>query len=223
MTESFDQSFDQSFDHDDELRARLRAADPASSLPPADPSRVARLLEDTMSNDTTTPVVPESRETGARSRGPLTWLVAAAAVLLIAGVGIFGLTGRDSGTPQVPSAAPGRSVTTLHAPAAGATGKCMVPNARVLSTQGVAVDATVASISDGVVTLVPTHFYAGDPTDVVKVEAPSADLQALIGATEFEQGGRYLVSATDGTVTVCGFSGPWSRDLAALYQQAFGH
>ena len=202
---------------DDELRARLRAADPADSLPPADPSRVARLLEETMSHDTTTPVGPETRS----SRGPLTWLVAAAAVLLIVGVGIFGLVGRDSGSDRVPSAAPAPSVTELHAPAAGSTGRCMVPNARVLSTQTVAVDATVASITDGVVTLVPTRFYAGDPTDVVTVSAPPTDLRALIGATEFEKGGRYLVSATDGTVTVCGFSGPWSADLAALYDRAF--
>ena len=56
---------------DDELRARLRAADPASSLPPADPERVARLLEDVMSTELTT----EYRETGTRNRGPLTWAV----------------------------------------------------------------------------------------------------------------------------------------------------
>ena len=66
---------------DDELLARLRAVDPASSLPAADPDRVARLLEDTMDND----LLTESRETGARNRGPLTWLVAAAAALIIAG------------------------------------------------------------------------------------------------------------------------------------------
>ena len=41
-------------DDDPELRDRLRAADPASSLPPADPTRVARLLEDTMSSATDT-------------------------------------------------------------------------------------------------------------------------------------------------------------------------
>ena len=46
---------------DDELQVRLRAADPAASLPPADPSRVARLLEDTMSEDPSA----ESRATGA--------------------------------------------------------------------------------------------------------------------------------------------------------------
>ncbi len=37
----------------------------------------------------------------------------------------------------------------------------------------------------------------------------------------FEEGGRYLVSATDGRVTVCGFSAPYSAELAALYEQAF--
>ena len=52
---------------DDELRDRLRAADPASSLPPADPERVARLLEDVMSTELTT----ENRETGTRGRGPV--------------------------------------------------------------------------------------------------------------------------------------------------------
>jgi hypothetical protein len=61
-------------DHDerDELFARLRDADPAAALPPADPDRVARLLEDAMSHDTMT----ESRETGTRGRSPLTWLAA---------------------------------------------------------------------------------------------------------------------------------------------------
>jgi len=33
---------------DDSLLARLRAADPAASLPPADPEGVADLLEDVM-------------------------------------------------------------------------------------------------------------------------------------------------------------------------------
>ena len=37
----------------------------------------------------------------------------------------------------------------------------------------------------------------------------------------FEEGGRYLVSATDGRVTLCGFSAPYSTELAALYDQAF--
>ena len=206
-------------DGDDDLRARLRAADPASALPPADPTRVARLLEETMSNQTDT-ALTESRETGTHGRSPFTWLVAAAAAVLIAGVGVFGFLNRGGDT-DVPSATDQQTVTHLDAPAAGGQARCMPPNTRVLATQTLAFDGTVQEITDGVVTLAPTRFYTGNATDLVEIEAPSADLQALIGAARFEDGGRYLVSATDGRVTVCGMTAPYSAELAALYDRAF--
>ncbi len=78
------------FDRDDELRALLTGADPARALRPADPAGVARLLEDTMSHDTQTrPDHKLTRLTGTHNRNPLTWLVAAAAVIVIAGVSVF--------------------------------------------------------------------------------------------------------------------------------------
>ena len=97
----------------------------------------------------------------------------------------------------------------------------MVPNAEILAQQSVAFDGTVTAMDGGVVTLTPTTWYAGEPTDLVEVQAPAADMQELVGAVQFEQGGRYLVSATDGQVTVCGFSAPYSAELAALYAEAF--
>ena len=219
------------WDDDPELRDRLRSADPASSLPPADPARAARLLEDTMSSPTDTPtddptddwVLTESRETGTRSRGPLTWLVAAAAVVLIVGVGVFGLLNHDSQHDKVPAAGGPTTVTRLQAPAPAAyQARCMVPTAPMIAQQSVAFAGTVEAISGDVVTLRPTHFYAGTPTDLVKVQAPpAADLQALVQAVHFKQGERYLVSATRGEVTICGFSAPWSPELAGVYAQAF--
>src|SRR6478609_9688839 len=145
MTDSYD------VDRDDPLRARLRAADPAASLSPADPDGVARLLEDTMSHDTDTQV-PE-RRTGTRGRNPLTWLVAAAAVLVIAGVGVFTLTGTDDDNTAPPIADDNGSgdggaepvVISLRAPAAS-TGRCMMPSAEVLSQQQVAFEGTVETI-----------------------------------------------------------------------------
>jgi hypothetical protein len=203
---------------DAELRARLRAADPATSLPQADPDRVARLLEDVMSTELTT----ENRATGTRGRGPLTWLVAAAAVLIIAGVGVFAIVGRDDPAAP-PTASDDRTVTELSAPSPAAySARCMVPTAETLAQQDVAFDGTVTTLADGMVTLTVGHWYAGDPTDLVRVQAPPAELQALVGAVEFEQGGRYLVSATNGQVSVCGLSAPYSGDLAGLYEQAFG-
>jgi hypothetical protein len=201
----------------DELHDRLNASDPAASLPPADPERVARLLEDVMSTELTT----ENRETGTRDRGPLTWLVAAAAAVIIAGVGLFAVLNHDE-EPSVPPAATEPSTTELSAPDASAyDARCMVPNAEVLAQQSLAFDGTVTALADGVVTLTPSTWYAGGPTDVVAVEAPPAELQDLLQAVDFEVGGRYLVSASDGRVTVCGFSAPYSPELAALYDQAF--
>lgn len=208
---------------DDELQQRLQARDPAASLPPADPARVARLLEDTMSADLDTPT--ESRESGTRNRSPLTWLVAAAAVL-IAGIGVFGLLSNDPESTPEPSAgptapaSPGPTVTELGAPAPS-NAKCMVPNADTLSLAQVAFSGTVREVADDVVVLAPDRFYTGEPTDLVEVRSDPALLQALIGSVDFQVDQRYLVSATGGQVTVCGFSGPYSADLAALYTAAF--
>ncbi|MEJ7794324.1 MAG: hypothetical protein WKF50_02145 [Nocardioides sp.] len=221
-------------DHEpgDELFARLRDADPAASLPAADPDRVARLLEDAMSHDTQHDTVTESRGNGTHGRSPLTWLVAAAAVVLIAAAGIFTFTnsGDDPTTPPTAGGDPSvadpsvadPAVTELTMPGATA-GRCMIPNAELLSGAAYAVDAEAVSVADGVVTLEASEWFAGDPTDEVEVDQSSADMQALIGATSFEEGQRYLVAGTGtGQVMVCGFSGPYTAELAALYSQAFG-
>ena len=215
-------------DHDSELRALLRTADPAASLPPADPARVARLLEDTMSHDT---LVPETtRQTGTRGRNPLTYLVAAAAALVIAGVAALALMGPLGGDATDPppiaggpetSAAPAPTVTRLSAPTEQ-PGRCMVPNARVLSQQTVAFEGVVESVDGNTVVLVPTTFYAGDRADRVEVAAPGEELTFLLGEVPFEEGGTYLVAANDGQVVLCGFSGPATPQLERLYSQAFG-
>ncbi len=214
---------------EDELLARLRAGDPAASLPPADPHRVARLLEDTMGESTETLTgVTESRSDGVRGRGPLTWLVAAAAALLILGGAGFVLLDGDPDAGDTPVAgAPGEPTTTasttrLTAPAARGTARCLQPSPETLRGRDLAVDATATEVTGDRVTLVPNEFYAGEPTDRVVVQASPAELSALVGAVQFEPGERYLVSATGGQVSVCGFSAPWSQRLADLYAQAFG-
>ncbi|WP_435746297.1 hypothetical protein [Nocardioides sp. SYSU DS0663] len=197
--------------HDDrQLRARLQAADPASSLAPADPTRVARLLEAAMS------------ETPQQRRNPLTWLAAAAAVVVIGGVALAAALGGDGETPptegEVPAAQP--AVLTLEAPGAGA-GRCMIPNARALAMQEVAFLGVVEEVGDDVVELTVEETYAGTEASTVEVAAPSGDLSPTVGEVDFREGERYLVSATDGRVTACGFSGPATEDLQALYDEAF--
>ncbi|MGW4947291.1 hypothetical protein ACWEOZ_37550, partial [Actinoplanes sp. NPDC004185] len=63
---------------DDDLRARLRDADPAARLAPLSPDRTARLLEETMSTEVATP------PTVARPRPARRWALAAAGLVLVA-------------------------------------------------------------------------------------------------------------------------------------------
>lgn len=220
MTESFD---------DEALRVRLRAADPASFLPAATPDGAARLLEETMSHDiaSETSETSETSGTGARRRGAVTWMVAAAAAVVIAGGGLFAVL-HDPGDEPVGTAGPGAepstatTVTELTAPGDG-TARCQVPQAAIIAGNPVAFDGTVQSIDGGVVTLSPTRWYAGEATDLVTVEAPPEALRSLLISVRFEEGGRYLVTSSDGqTVMVCGFSAPYSDGLATLYAEAFG-
>jgi hypothetical protein len=203
--------------NDEELQARLRASDPAASLPPVAPHEAARLLEDVMATELTT----ESRETGTRNRGPLTWLVAAAAVLVIAGVGIFGVRALTGDDPAPTAGDPAPSATQLEVSAPAGSAKCMVPNAETLTSVDVAFDGTVTAIDGDRVTLTPSKWYAGGPTDVVVVTAPSDQPTDAGLGFQFSAGERYLVSARDGQVSVCGFSAPYSDSLAAIYAEAF--
>ncbi len=205
-----------SFDEDAELLARLRAADPAAALPDATPDRVAGLLEDTMTAD----LDHTSSDTGRRSALP--WLAAAAAVVIIAGLG-FALLGGDDSSPTTPSTPPvaAPSVTELEAP--GATeGRCAVPSAALLVQADTALAGTVTAVEGDQVTLSVDQWYLGGATDEVVVTAPPEALSDLVGAVEFEPGAHYLLAATGGQLMACGFSGVVDDARTTLYDQAFG-
>lgn len=214
---------------DTDLRALLKDSDPAASLPAADPDRVARLLEDIMTDQLT----HESRGDGTHDRSRLTWLVAAAAVVLIGAGALFAVTqGDDDPTPPTAGDAPSpedvappdaETVTKLALDGNAPSTRCVAPESapEVVAAQTLAFDGTVTQISGGVVTLEPSRFYAGDETDLVTVRAVDRDMQALLAGVRFEEGRRYLVSATGGQVTLCGFSAEYSEALAGVYETAF--
>ncbi len=164
----------------------------------------------------------ESRRTGTHGRSPLTWLVAIAVVLVIVGATLFALLEGEDDDESLSDAPSGADVpNTVELVAEPSTERCMLPNVRILRQQQLAFDGVVRSVTGGQATLVPSRFYTGDETDVVVVKAPDGDLQALLAAVDFREGERYLVSATDSRVTLCGFSAPFSTELAALYTKAF--
>jgi len=202
---------------DSDLLARLRAADPAAGLPAAEPSDVDHLLGRVVNSDL--------RETGTRRRNALTWLVAAAALVVIA-VGVVWWVSDDDAKPGVvakpsPSAPAGPAdVTELNA--APVAGRCISPSAQLLAAKPIAFAGTVLGIADGVVTIRPTTVYAGDPGERVTVRGTIApDTGTIEGDPEFQAGQDYLVAADGGQVVGCGLSGPATPELTSLYAQAF--
>jgi hypothetical protein len=203
---------------DDELQARLRAADPAADLAPADPDGVVRLVADVTSTELTS----ENRATGTHGRSRLTWLVAAAAVGAIAIGSVFAVRAwrDDEPAPTAGDYSATKLITFLTVPSTPAA-RCAMPSAELLSSADVAVDGTVAALEDGSATIKPEHWYAGTPTDDLYVQAPTPELERLLGATDLRVGGRYLLAANQDVLMVCGLSGPYDERLAALYAEAF--
>lgn len=151
------------------------------------------------------------RDPGGSSRMRL--VLVAALVVVIAAVGTWALTRGDDGTP-------GAATLELSVPSAAA-GKCAVPSAEFLRESNVAFDGTVTAIEGESVTLAVKRWYRGGETTEVRVIGPSEQLRQILSGVDFEVGERYLVTAADGQVTLCGFSGSWSEQMAALYEEAF--
>ncbi|WP_205473830.1 hypothetical protein [Nocardioides sp. SYSU D00038] len=226
MTEH-DQHDRDGFDRDDELRARLRAADPAAHLAPADPAVTARLLETAMTHTVENPSTSTTRVT---RRGRLVLVAGAAAAVAAIGFGAAQLGGGEDGDRPVADPSTGSSadtgtggdqVTTLTAvPQAGA--RCAVPTPEFLAAQPFAFEGTVTAVEGGTITLEVEEVFAGAATDTVAVEAPPQAIQDQLIGVDFQVGETYLVSAADGQVSACGFSGAASPELDRLYDQAFG-
>lgn len=204
------------FAADDETRRVLGASDPAHHLPRADPAQLTSLLEDAMNQQH-----PEHDHENHPTRTRLLVLAgAAAAVAAVAVVAVTAL-GHDEQPKQPDRAAaakPAPTVTALHAGPAVAA-KCAAPQPSFVSAQEVAFRGDVVSVTDDLVTLAATEFYAGAPTDEVTVDRPDLGMSEM--PVDFQVGTTYLVGATDGRVSICGLSGPATADLQALYDEAF--
>lgn len=208
----------------DDLAERLRAADPAASLEPVGPDRLAQLLEVTMNTKTDK----------SEPRKPVAWIavVAAAAVVIIAMAGgalLLFPGDKDTGLVANPSqsSTPGgdettpSSVTVAAPDPAAYTARCMPPSAELLQNADLAVDATVTSVSDGQVTLSVNDTFHGTKTDQVVVESPPKALSKLLVSVDFVKGERYLLAASDGKVMICGMTAPYSAELERVYGQSF--
>lgn len=195
----------------DELRVRLRRLDPMHPGVPTefgtDPASLERWESIMQSTET------ESPASSSSSRWYLVGI--AAAVALVAIVGAILLDGSEP-EPAVVAGPP----LELSLGAGEAMASCLAFDVEILATMPVAFEGTVTAVDGEMITLsVDRWFRGGDAADV-RLFAP-AGMEALIGGIPFETGETYLVTATDGTVNYCGYTGVATPELRGAFEQAF--
>lgn len=202
----------------DELRDRLAGIDPARDVAteePTTPSARSR-LERIMHTDTDTTTTTTG--TSTRFGGRLRLAAAAAAALVVVAVGAVALAGGGGGNDEpVASGAP----VELSLGASDSMMSCMPVDAAILADMPLAFAGTATSVEGETVTLEVDEWFTGGDAATVVLRAQSGT-EALIDGFAFEEGAEYLVSATEGTVNFCGYSGPATGELRAVYDAAFG-
>ena len=197
----------------DDLRQRLRAADPAATVAD-DPSRIRTLAEAAMSttlDDTGTTTTSRGR----RTPGGLRLLAAAAAVAVLGTAGALVLGPDD----EQPAATP--EVLELSLPPGDVMSSCIQYSVDVLAQMPVAFSGTADTVADGTARLEVDRWYRGGTADVVELENPTGPMTSIDGI-ELTAGSRYLVTATeDGTVNGCGYPAGWSEPMAQDFARAF--
>jgi hypothetical protein len=188
-----------------ELRNRLKKIDPVSS------GVETRSVSDERSQQMLEKIMDQTVKRNPNRM--VQYLVGAAAVvaLVIGGFAVFG----GPADPQAPATAMELSLGDGDAMAS-----CLAPSADVLRDMQIAFRGTATEIEGEYVTLSVDEWYVGGTEGVVRLFAP-AGLEALIGVIDFQQGDSYLISAWDGTVNYCGFSGEATPELQAMYDEAF--
>jgi len=144
--------------------------------------------------------------------------VAGVAVAALAVVGVAALTGGDdTEQPEVAAGPP----LELSLGAGDSLSSCMVFSVEELARAPLAFEGTVTASDAGIVQITVDRWFKGGDAQTVELVAPEG-MEALIAGIDFVVGEPYLVTAYDGTVNYCGFSGPATPELRAAFEQAFG-
>ena len=200
----------------DPLYERLQAVDPArgGGEEASEDAWVADLARSTVAAD---------RPTGARRRLVVPLAVAAATTLIVGGaVTATVVIGGDSASHPGDSVAATKPPLRLQAPSPLVGSSCIVFSPDILADMPVAFSGTVTSLGEHTVALDVDHWYrGGDDQAQVEIGTMDGSSIAIDGIPEFAAGERYLITATNGTVNACGYSAPWSSEMAGIFAAAF--
>lgn len=207
--------------NDEDLRARLRAIDPArpggplGALSDPTPDQVKERVMSIIDNET----APVQHAGSRQPRWTRTTIaLAGAAVVLAVALGAVGLM---TATGDDPARRPGASTLSLDVASGDVMSSCVQFDVAFLRDMPVALAGTVTAVDDDAVTLHVDRWYKGGSADQVRIAVPDGQTSAALDGVTFVEGERYLLTATDGTVNGCGFSGPATKELEAAYDEAF--
>lgn len=189
--------------NDDDLRARIAGIDPSAGTDPVpvDSDRGRALLEEIMQ---TTERPSTTRRTA--------WIGAVAAAVLATAVGLTSLGGTtDPSGPPLVLTADGSQAAMMS---------CLPFDVAILAQMGPAFGGTVVELTDSVATLEVDRWFTGGDAEIVEISY-TPGYEALIGTPSFEVGQRYLITAAEGTVNGCGYSGLATPEYEAAFEEAF--
>lgn len=202
----------------DDIRRMLAGLDPMAGVPvePVTSPQARHRLEQIMqSTNTDDPVVTPLR------RRPRTILAAASVAVLALGIGVLVSQNGNNDLEDVHAAR--QDVLMLKAPGGDpAMSMCLRFDAEGLRTMPVAFAGTVTRVDDKTATLDVDRWFKGGDADAVEIALPPGDISpALVPGVDFVKGQRFLVTATDGVVNGCGYSGPATADYEKTFDEAF--
>jgi hypothetical protein len=202
----------------DALRARLAQLDPMPDSVPVDlptsPSAQTLLERAMLSTELTTEPTPDT--TRPLWRRPSLLAAAAAAVIALGVGGVVAIGDGPGGSGSTPKTT--LALKTQHS-SGPAMGSCIVFSVDILKGMPLAFGGTVTQVGDGTVQIDVDHWYKGGDADVVTIAVPARNTS--VGTVDFVEGKRYLVTATEGTVNSCGYTGEATPDLVKAFDEAF--
>jgi hypothetical protein len=118
---------------------------------------------------------------------------------------------------QAPQAA---QVMALQAPAADVAQECAAFDVAFLQRMPVAFQAEAVEVTDTSAVLNVDRWFRGgqDGVTTVRVSKTGPEMSESV---EMVQGKTYLVSARDGLISNCGYTGELAPDLLATFEEAF--
>lgn len=148
---------------------------------------------------------------------PKRWVPAMAAVVIVAvAVGAFLFSGANE---PAPIAGPPLQLSLGED---NALASCIIFDVAILRDMPLAFEGTVTAVDGAKGTLTVDHWYKGGDAGEVVLTGGSEQMVSLIGAFPLEVGSSYLITATDGFVNFCGYSGPATPELRGYFEEAFG-